>query len=406
MSPDSDGNDLSVNSTLAPKVARLVVVTVFSCIAVLAFTRVLLSPDVGTGAVLLSAVYMIALLSLQILWTSRRADRLSPALRYAALFAQACLVYLPLLQYEDSWIGLPGFLAGSVLMVLRPPYGWIAAALVVASMAFTQWLLLPQFEAVLYITLSTTLTGLLVYGLTWLSTLVTELHSAREELAKMAVARERLRFARDLHDLLGYNLSAITLKSELTHRLVIKHPARAREELVEILQISRQALADVRAVASGYREMSLDEECVSARSVLAAADVQVQMEVNYRDLPVRVATVLATVLREGITNLLRHSKAEFCEISVQQVGGTVTIEMANDGVPNDPVDSRSDSGPGGSGIHNLSARVAELGGELTTELQDNNRFRLRATLPLFEQQPTKNDSEDDDDLNPPLRVVS
>jgi two-component system sensor histidine kinase DesK len=403
MSPDSDGNDLSVNSTLAPKVARLVVVTVFSCIAVLAFTRVL-SSGVSTGLVVLSALYMIALLSLQILWTSRRADRLSPGLRYAALFAQACLVYLPLLQFEDSWIGLPGFFAGSVLMVLRPPFGWIAAALVVASMAFTQWLFLPKFEAVLYITLSTTLTGLLVYGLTWLSTLVTELHSAREELAKMAVARERLRFARDLHDLLGYNLSAITLKSELTHRLVIKHPARAREELVEILQISRQALADVRAVASGYREMSLDEECVSARSVLAAADVHVQMEVDYRDLPVRVTTVLATVLREGITNLLRHSKAEFCEISVRQAGGTVTIEMINDGVPNDPVDSRSNSGPGGSGIHNLSARVAELGGELTTELGENNKFRLHAQLPLMDQQPTKSDS--DDDLNPPLRVVS
>jgi two-component system, NarL family, sensor histidine kinase DesK len=405
MSPDSDGNDLSVNSTLAPKVARLVVVTVFGCIAVLAFTRVLYY-GVGTGAVVLSTIYLIALLSLQILWTSRRAGQLSPLLRYSALFAQACLVYLPMIQYKQSWVGIPGFLAGSVLVVLPPLFGWIAAGLVVVSMGFTQAAFLPQVEPVVYIILSTTLTGLVVYGLTWLSTLVTELHSAREELAKMAVARERLRFARDLHDLLGYNLSAITLKSELTHRLVIKHPARAREELVEILQISRQALADVRAVASGYREMSLDDECVSARSVLAAADVQVQMDVNYRDLPVRIATVLATVLREGITNLLRHSKAEVCEISVQQVGGTVTIEMVNDGVPNDPVDSRSGSGPGGSGIHNLSARVAELGGELTTELQENNKFRLYARLPLFDPQPAKNGNEDDDDLKPPLRVVS
>jgi two-component system sensor histidine kinase DesK len=403
MSPDSDGNDLSVNSTLAPKVARLVVVAVFGCIATLAFTRVLYY-GVGTGAVILSTVYLIALLSLQILWTSRRADQLSPLLRYSALFAQACLVYLPMLQYKQSWIGIPGFLAGSVLVVLPAPYGWIAAALVVASMGFAQTAFLAEFEPIAYIVLSTTLTGLVVYALTWFSTLVTELHSAREELAKMAVARERLRFARDLHDLLGYNLSAITLKSELTHRLVIKHPARAREELVEILQISRQALTDVRAVASGYREMSLDEECVSARSVLAAADVQVQMEVDYRDLPVRVTTVLATVLREGITNLLRHSKAEFCEISVRQAGGTVTIEMINDGVPTDPVDSRSNSGPGGSGIHNLSARVAELGGELTTELGENNKFRLHAQLPLMGQQPTKSDS--DDDLNPPLRVVS
>jgi two-component system sensor histidine kinase DesK len=273
-------------------------------------------------------------------------------------------------------------------------------------MAFTQAAFSPaQVEPIVYITLSTTLTALLVYGLTWLSTLVTQLHSAREELAKMAVARERLRFARDLHDLLGYNLSAITLKSELTHRLVLKHPARAREELVEILQISRQALADVRAVASGYREMSLDEECVSARSVLAAADVHVLMEVEYRDLPVRVSTVLATVLREGITNLLRHSKAESCEISLRQDGTTVTIVMHNDGVPDDPRDSRADGGPGGSGIHNLSARVAELGGELDAEFLPQNRFKLCARLPLSGQLDQRANDKDDD-LDPPLRVVS
>jgi two-component system sensor histidine kinase DesK len=404
MSPDSDGIDLSVNSTLAPKVARLVVVTVFSCIALLAFIRVFLT-HVTFFTGVLCTVYIVALLSLQILWTSRRAAELPVWLRYAALFAQACLVYLPLLQFRDSWVGLPGFLAGSALVVLPPPFGWLTAASVVVSMAFTQAAYTGQTMDVVYLTLSTTLTGLLVYGLTRLATLVTELHTAREELAKMAVARERLRFARDLHDLLGYNLSAITLKSELTHRLVIKHPARAREELVEILQISRQALADVRAVASGYREMSLDEECESARSVLSAADVHVQMDVNYRDLPVRVATVLATVLREGITNLLRHSKAEFCEISVRETDTVVIIEMMNDGVPNDPVDSREDSGPGGSGIHNLSARVAELGGELTAEFQADNKFRLYVTLPLFETQPTQ-DSGTDDDLEPPLRVVS
>nr|CEL20518.1 sensor histidine kinase [Kibdelosporangium sp. MJ126-NF4]CTQ97742.1 sensor histidine kinase [Kibdelosporangium sp. MJ126-NF4] len=368
----------------------------------LAFVRVLTS-GVGFAGTALSTLYLIVLLSIQVFWTSRRARELSPLLRYLALFVQACLVYLPLLQFKESWVGLPGFLAGSALVVLSPPYSWITAGLVVVSMAFTQAAISPdQIEPILYIALSTTLTALLIYGLTWLSTLVTQLHSAREELAKMAVARERLRFARDLHDLLGYNLSAITLKSELTHRLVLKHPARARAELVEILQISRQALADVRAVASGYREMSLDEECVSARSVLAAADVHVRMDVDYRDLPVRVSTVLATVLREGITNLLRHSKAEFCEISLRQDAATVTIEMLNDGVPDDPRDSREDGGPGGSGIHNLSARVVELGGELVADFLPQKRFRLCATMPLAEQRA----KGADDDLDPPLRVVS
>ena len=92
----------------------------------------------------------------------------------------------------------------------------------------------------------------------------------------MAVAEERLRFARDLHDLLGLSLSAITLKSELTRRLLDTDPDRAAEELTEILGLARQALADVRSVASGYRELSLDNESRSARSVLAAADVEVR----------------------------------------------------------------------------------------------------------------------------------
>jgi two-component system, NarL family, sensor histidine kinase DesK len=134
-----------------------------------------------------------------------------------------------------------------------------------------------------YAALTTAVTGLAVYGLTRLSTLVVELHEARTELAQMAVTQERLRFARDLHDLLGYSLSAITLKSELTHRLVTKDPAKAQDELVEILDISRKALGDVRSVASGYRELSLENESESARTLLLAADVAVTTEISCGD---------------------------------------------------------------------------------------------------------------------------
>ncbi|MGH8938570.1 MAG: sensor histidine kinase, partial [Actinomycetes bacterium] len=223
------------------------------------------------------------------------------------------------------------------------------------------------------------ITGLVVYGLTRLSNLVTELHAARNELAEMAVAQERLRFARDLHDLLGYSLSAITLKSELTHRLLYKNPDKAQDELAEILDISRRALADVRSVARGYRELSLDAEAASARSVLVAADVDVRMDLDYGELPSRIGTVLATVLREGITNVLRHSKAEQCEISVRQSDGKVWLDIVNDGVPQ-AITPRAQRG--GSGIPNLSARVAALGGKLTTGLDPDGRFRLHAMAPV------------------------
>ena len=133
----------------------------------------------------------------------------------------------------------------------------------------------------LYTAISTVTTGLVVYGLSRLTALVVEVQTSRAEIARMAVLRERLRFARDLHDLLGYSLSAITLKIELTHRLLEKSPQEASDQLLEILEISRLALSDARTVASGYRELSLEEECRSAVSVLAAADISVQLDSDH-----------------------------------------------------------------------------------------------------------------------------
>jgi signal transduction histidine kinase len=153
-------------------------------------------------------------------------------------------------------------------------------------------------------------------------------------------------------------------------------PDKAREELTEILAISRLALADVRLVSSGYRELSLDEEFQAAESLLAAADVDVELDVNYGTLPTQVGTLLATVLREGVTNVLRHSKGEHCEITVRQFERAVCMEIINDGVPEAPAERTN-----GSGIHNLSFRVAMLGGELTAGLEPDGRFRLHARVP-------------------------
>jgi two-component system sensor histidine kinase DesK len=189
---------------------------------------------------------------------------------------------------------------------------------------------------VLYSAVPTLTTGLVVYGLSRLATLVVEVRSSRAEIARMAVLRERLRFARDLHDLLGYSLSVITLKIELTHRLLEKSPREAGDQLLEILEISRLALSDARTVASGYRELSLEEECRSAVSVLAAADIAVRLDSDHTDLPVQASTVLATVLREGITNLLRHSKAKHCEITIRQTHDNASIEIANDDLQPQP----------------------------------------------------------------------
>jgi len=381
MRAGSDGYELSRNWRLAPTIARLLAFVVFSCVSVLSVIRVLLT-DVNAYSKALACAYIVVLLAVQMLWTFRRGIELPAKVRYAVLFLEACLVYLPLLQFKETWEWQSGFLVGSALIVLPPLFGRLGAGLVVVGMGFTQAAFTGTSRTdIAYAVLGTILTGLATYSLTWFVALVIELQSAREELAEMAVARERLRFTRDLHDLLGYNLSAITLKTELTHRLIADNPHRAREELTEILQISRQALADMRAVPRGYREMSLTDMCESARSVLAGANIHVQLDITNHELPVRTSTALATILREGITNLLHHSEAKNCHITVRQTTNTATIEILNDGVPDTPTDTRNNNGQGGNGIQNLSTRVTELGGHLTAQHLPDHTFRLHATIP-------------------------
>ncbi|WP_166659324.1 sensor histidine kinase [Labedaea rhizosphaerae] len=368
--------------TLAPRLSRGVLIGVFAGFCAVTLTNISTLPDLGVLPKVFAVLDTLALLALQLLYFSRDPIKVRTHTGIAMNVLQAALAYLPLLVFHHAWTGMPGFVAGTALLVLPAIAAWSAFGLVVLSMTLYQASAGFEVTDTVYIFVSTSITGLVVYGLTRLSTLVKEVNAARSELAEMAVARERLRFARDLHDLLGYSLSAITLKSELTHRLVAKDPERAREELSEVLAISRQALADVRSVASGYRELSLEDESRSARSVLAAADVDVQMHMNYDDLPARVTTVLATVLREGVTNVLRHSKAEQVKICVRQNDDQVAILVVNDGVPDEPMEQVARSDNSGSGIHNLSDRVTALGGLLSAGVGTDGRFRLTAAVPL------------------------
>ncbi|MGZ3147642.1 histidine kinase [Lentzea chajnantorensis] len=188
------------------------------------------------------------------------------------------------------------------------------------------------------------------------------------------MSQERLRFARDLHDLLGFSLSAITLKVELARRLIGEQTERALRELAEVLGIAREALTDVRAVASSYRELSLADEIESARSVLTAAGVATTIETDLAELSPRSRTVLATVLREGVTNLLRHSEATRCTITVSGTGPVVSIDIVNDGAPARLGTDR------GSGLANLATRATAIGGSLRAEV-DAGTHRLHAEVP-------------------------
>ncbi|MBT2224753.1 histidine kinase [Nonomuraea sp. NEAU-A123] len=289
----------------------------------------------------------------------------------AALAVLALLVYLPIPVFGRAWVGVAGFLAGPILLAFRWRVAWPLVGCVTVSVAASAVLLGLPVPVTVNFAASTVVTGLVVYGLLKLAQLVRELQEARQALARSAVVEERLRAARDLHDLLGHSLAAILLKCELARRL---DPVRARAELVDVLAMAEKAEADLRVISGAQPEMSLAAEAASARSVLAAAGIQVELDLTHGELPAEVENVLGTVLREAVTNVLRHSSARHCAITTVVEGGVVRLRVRNDGV-------RSAEGrPGSAGIGNLTTRLAALDGRLGTAREDD-WFELTAQAP-------------------------
>jgi two-component system, NarL family, sensor histidine kinase DesK len=323
------------------------------------------------------AIAVIVLLSaVQLFYFCRPHAPLLFPIGHLVLTGQAVLTFAPVLLFGHPWIALPGLLAGSVLLVLPSTAGWVAYSVVLAGAGATQAATGGDRTAVAFGVVTAAMTGLVAHCLPWLSVLEAKLDESRAEMARCAVADERVRVSRDLHDLLGYGLSAIKLKSELVHRLLPDHPAQARESVAEILDITRHTLVDVRSVALGYRLLSVRQTIDSAKSVLASADIAVRLELDDRPVPEPAATVVATLVREGVTNVLRHSKAENCEITVRRRGGLVLLDIVNDGVAETTCDGS------GSGVRNMTERVHEIGGVFTAGHEADGRFRLHASIPL------------------------
>jgi two-component system sensor histidine kinase DesK len=212
---------------------------------------------------------------------------------------------------------------------------------------------------------------------------VRELEAARAEIARLAaaeaVAAERLRFARDLHDLLGRSLSLIALKSELAGRLVPTDHARATAEIAEVERVARQALREVRETVGGYRRPTLDAELAAARELLATAGIEARIEATAASLPPAVDAVLAWTVREGVTNVIRHSRARRGEIRIVRDGDTIRAEVTDDG-RGAPAGAPPETT--GHGLAGLAERIAEQGGQLATAARDGAGFALSVTLPL------------------------
>lgn len=198
------------------------------------------------------------------------------------------------------------------------------------------------------------------------------LQRAEEEVERLATLAERERIARDLHDLLGHTLSLITLKAELAGRLLDRDPARAAAEIRDVERISRTALDEVRQAVTGYRASGLDAELANAKLATAAAGIALKCDIDpHATLQVDVRA-LAMVLREAVTNVIRHSGATSCGLTIERQDRTVRVTLEDNG--------RGLAGSDeGSGIAGMRARVAALGGQL--RLEDGAGTRLVVELP-------------------------
>jgi two-component system, NarL family, sensor histidine kinase DesK len=224
--------------------------------------------------------------------------------------------------------------------------------------------------------------GLMMWFYRRVMMLVTELRQAHAELARLAVTEERLRFARDLHDLLGHSLTTIALKSQLARRLAEPDSPVARE-VTDIESVTQQALAEVREAVTGYRARSLVEELDTARSTLAAAGIDVTVRLDGTPLPARLDALLGWVVREGTTNVLRHSMASSCEFRLSRNDTTVSLAVHDDGVGG----SEDCTGSAGNGLAGLAERLSGAGGRLDSGPAPVQGFRLAALLPLIDTSP-------------------
>ena len=281
---------------------------------------------------------------------------------------------------QEPWAWLAAFVIGAAPLVVPWPWaGAIAAGLGgLAALSAVLWngSVLQNLAFALGGGAVAAVIGMFVV---WMLRLLVAAEAGREAGAALAVAEERLRFARELHDALGHRLTVIALKAELATGLVSgfggADAVRARAELEEIRDQASRALEEARQAAHGYGTVDLPDQLRSAQLVLGTAGVEATVRVEPVDLSAAGSQLVAAVIREGVTNILRHSDARQAGITLDAVDGALVLVIANDR-PRPAGDDRP-----GMGLAGLADRAAQLGGRLVATRSDD-AFELRLELEL------------------------
>ncbi|MET4703883.1 histidine kinase [Frigoribacterium sp. UYMn621] len=316
------------------------------------------------GLLLLAVLYAAFMLLGPILWVESVRTRL---IAVAAYWAASFLLF-PLIGPVAIWMWLLVVsLVAFINLPLRLAIGFSVLVILVqgaigASVGFTLGLAFaPMVTAV----------GAATFiGLGLISRTNVTLRGANEEIARLAVVEERARFSRDLHDVLGHSLTVVTMKSELARRLVTIDPEKAELEIADIERLTRSALADLRLAVSNYRETTVDAELVAAKTALAAAGIQSHLPESVPAIDPRQQGVFAWVLREGVTNVIRHSGATACWVTIDHRSLTV----ADDG--RGPGAMLTDAPVTGNGLRGLRERSAAAAAELLVGQSRQGGFEL------------------------------
>jgi len=334
-----------------------------------------------------------------------------PRLSRAGLAALVLLAAVASVVYGQDWTPLWIYVsaaAGMILAATAPRrLALLGVLFVSACYAFFGWLSHLSAGNFFAVLLPVVLVGLAMIGFRMQIVLMHELARARGTVAKLAANEERLRLARDMHDLTGQSLSMITLKSDLAAKRLTRLPESGERdavltELGDIARVSRQTLHDIREAVSGYRRPTLAIEVITARNALEAAGVGLDDD---PELTLRSGTfdpdaeaVLAWCLREAVTNVIRHAGAGNCRIRLIQAGPELSLEVTDDGrgfIDHDTQYREGREGPNGeqagqtakgSGLRGMSERLSAVGGRLSLgparadHSGGSSGFRLTATL--------------------------
>jgi two-component system, NarL family, sensor histidine kinase DesK len=379
-------------AVIGARVAWAVVVTVLLMFLAEGGSLVLILP---TGAVrktvILAAIALTGALQTYHSYAVSKDRR--PRAWPVTLALQALLAYSFLFHFIWTYNGgLAPFLAGSVLLLLPDWWRWIGYLAVVVSysvLAVTLPLVGnnvingvgPHLPTVLNYAAETAVIGLLIFGLSRLTALARQFETLQGHVAQTAAVQERLRVARDVHDLLGLGLTAIALKADLVGKLIGRDNTVAATQIKELSRICAATTAELRLITENEARLHLWDELDAAEQILTSGGVQVRVVATERAVPTEADEVLAPVLREAVTNVLRHSVATVCLIEVTANDRAQKLRVSNDGIEERSAREERAGVGGGRGLANLAARIRSVGGRLECHESDG-RFVLAAEVPL------------------------